>query len=78
MSSVRSSDRVKREVMRRYDESPEGWQVWVGKDKKGLLDLLISHRKEMENACNRPFSDSTPYQAYTGNLRNFRSCAMMG
>jgi len=27
--------------------------------------------KEMENACNRPFSDSTPYQACVGELRNF-------
>lgn len=27
--------------------------------------------KRMENACNRPFSDSTPYQAYVGELRNF-------
>jgi hypothetical protein len=38
---------VKREVMRRYDESPEGWQVWVGKDGKGFLDLLISHGSEL-------------------------------
>jgi len=33
--------------MRRYDESPEGWQVWVGKDRKGFLDLLISHGSEL-------------------------------
>lgn len=25
----------------------------------------------MENACNRPYSDSTPYQALVGELRNF-------
>jgi len=25
----------------------------------------------MENACNRPFSDCTPYQAYIGEMRNF-------
>jgi len=29
--------------MQRYDENPEGWQVSVGKDRKGFLDLLISH-----------------------------------
>ena len=33
--------------MRRYDESPEGWQVRVGKDRKGFLDLLISHGAEL-------------------------------
>jgi hypothetical protein len=33
--------------MRRYDESPEGWQVRVGKDSKGYLDLLISHGSEL-------------------------------
>jgi hypothetical protein len=38
---------VKREVMRRYDESPEGWQVRIGKDRKGYLDLLISHGGEL-------------------------------
>ena len=27
--------------------------------------------KNMENACNRPFSDCTPYQAYLGELRNY-------
>jgi len=27
--------------------------------------------KNMNNACNRPFSDSTPYQASVGELRNF-------
>jgi len=27
--------------------------------------------KTMENACNRPFANCTPYQAYTGELRNY-------
>lgn len=27
--------------------------------------------RSMENACNRPFSDCTPYQAYIGEMRNF-------
>jgi len=27
--------------------------------------------RNRENACNRPFSDSTPYQAHMGELRNF-------
>jgi len=27
--------------------------------------------KTMENACNRPFADCTPYQAYVGELRNY-------
>ena len=27
--------------------------------------------KGMENACNRPFSNCTPYQAYIGEMRNF-------
>jgi hypothetical protein len=38
---------VKRELVRRYDESPEGWQVSVGKDRKGFLDVLISHGSEL-------------------------------
>ncbi len=27
--------------------------------------------KTMENACNRPFANCTPYQAYIGELRNY-------
>jgi biotin synthase len=27
--------------------------------------------KNMENACNRPFSNCTPYQAYIGEMRNY-------
>jgi biotin synthase len=27
--------------------------------------------KTLENACNRPFSNCTPYQAYVGELRNY-------
>lgn len=27
--------------------------------------------EKSENACNRPFSNSTPYQAYVGELRNY-------
>jgi len=27
--------------------------------------------KKMENACNRPFSNCTPYQAYVGEMRNY-------
>src|SRR4030042_938778 len=27
--------------------------------------------KKLENACNRPFSNCTPYQAYVGELRNY-------
>lgn len=48
---------------------------------KDTLDLVINSglpfmttgcsTANMENACNRPYSDSTPYQAYVGELRNF-------
>lgn len=29
------------------------------------------HGETMDNACNRPFANCTPYQAYIGELRNF-------
>jgi len=48
---------------------------------KGILDEAIDSglpfmtsgcpTKERESACNRPFSDSTPYQAYIGEMRNY-------
>ena len=48
---------------------------------EGVLDGVISSglpfmtsgcsSKKRENACNRPFSDCTPYQAYVGEMRNY-------
>lgn len=37
------------------------------------LPFLTSgcHGETMDNACNRPFANCTPYQAYMGELRNF-------
>lgn len=47
----------------------------------GVLDRVIESGvpfmtsgcagKTLENACNRPFSNSTPYQAYVGEMRNY-------
>jgi len=58
----------------------EGKAVAFGIHENALNDVIDSglpfmtsgcSTKNMDNACNRPFSDSTPYQAYVGELRNF-------
>jgi len=58
----------------------DGKVVGFGIDKNALENVIGSglpfmtsgcSTKNMDNACNRPFSDSTPYQAYVGELRNF-------
>jgi len=46
LSSIRTSRRVKREIMERYDENPEGWLASLGRDRRGFLDLLISQGNE--------------------------------
>jgi biotin synthase len=51
-----------------------------GLNKKSLFNIINSglpfltsgcRGKTMENACNRPFGNCTPYQAYIGELRNY-------
>lgn len=58
----------------------DGKVIGFGIDGNALNDVIDSglpfitsgcSTKNMDNACNRPFSDSTPYQAYIGELRNF-------
>jgi len=69
---ITSADRMK------FDR--DGKLVGLGTDENALdtaidsgLPFMTSgcSSKNMENACDRPFSDSTPYQAYVGELRNF-------
>lgn len=40
------STKVRREIARRYDNDPQGWNVLVGRDNAGFFDVLISHGKE--------------------------------
>jgi len=67
-----SADRMK------FNE--DGKLVDLGADKNVLDNAIDSglpfmtsgcSTRNMENACDRPFSDSTPFQAYVGELRNF-------
>jgi hypothetical protein len=37
---------VKQEIMQRYNRHPQGWQVWLGKDARGFLDVFIFHGNE--------------------------------
>lgn len=62
----------------RFDE--HGRIVDFGIDKDFLMQVVESglpfmtsgcSSKKRENACNRPFSDFTPYQAFIGEMRNF-------
>jgi biotin synthase len=58
----------------------EGKLIGFGIDESALEKTINSglpfmtsgcSGKKMENACNRPFSDYTPYQAYMGEMRNY-------
>ncbi len=51
-----------------------------GVEREALNEIIDSglpfmtsgcHGKTIENACNRPFANCTPYQAYIGELRNY-------
>jgi len=34
---------IKKEILKRYDSNPSGWRVFVGRDRRGHFDLVISH-----------------------------------
>ncbi|MGQ9718678.1 MAG: hypothetical protein ACUVWK_02360 [Nitrososphaerales archaeon] len=42
-----SSNDVKREVFRRYNQQPRGWHVFVRRDQKGYYDTIIVHDKDL-------------------------------
>jgi len=44
---VKSSERVRREIIKSYDNDPEDWRVLVGRDTGRHLSVLISHGEEL-------------------------------
>jgi len=42
-----SSNDVKREVFRRYNQQPRGWHVLVRRDQKGYYDTIFVHDKDL-------------------------------
>ncbi|MFH1327464.1 MAG: hypothetical protein ABIH76_01225 [Candidatus Bathyarchaeota archaeon] len=42
-----ATDRIRRELIRRYNANPEGWRVLVGRDPKGYYDLLVNRGSEL-------------------------------
>ncbi|MFX0068890.1 MAG: hypothetical protein ACFFA1_04920 [Promethearchaeota archaeon] len=42
MVQIRSADRIKKEIVRRYNSSPRGWRVMVKRDLRGHYDLIFT------------------------------------
>ncbi|MFX0096984.1 MAG: hypothetical protein ACFE7E_04405 [Candidatus Hodarchaeota archaeon] len=42
MVKIRSADRIKKEIVKRYNSSPRGWQVMVRRDLRGHYDLIFT------------------------------------
>jgi len=38
---------TKKEILKRYDSNPSGWRVFVGRDRGGHFDLIVSHDSDM-------------------------------
>ena len=36
-------DKVKKDIMKRYDRNPSDWHVLVGRDHKGYFDVIVIH-----------------------------------
>jgi len=44
---VEPAEDVKKEILKRYDSNPSGWRVFVGRDRRGHFDLIVSHDSDM-------------------------------
>ena len=38
---------LKKEILKRYDSNPSGWRVFVGRDRRGHFDLVVSHNSDI-------------------------------
>ena len=44
---MEDSEETKKEISKRYDKDPEGWQVYLSKDKDLFTDALVTHDDKM-------------------------------
>ena len=67
-------------TVQEFEFDGEGKLIGFGIDEAALEKIINSGlpfmtsgcaSKKGENACNRPFADYTPYQAYVGEMRNY-------
>ncbi len=43
---IKSAKQTRLEILKLYEEDPEGWHILLGKDKKGYLNTSIIHRED--------------------------------
>jgi len=57
---IKSARQAKLEILKLYEEDPEGWHIFLGRDKKGYYNTSVVHRSDFwlikEEAIN-------PYEA---------------
>jgi len=41
------AEEIKKQILKRYDSSPSGWRVFVGRDKRGHYDLIVSQDSDV-------------------------------
>ena len=44
---MEDSEKTKKEINKQYNKDPEGWRVYVSKDKDLFTDVLITHHHEL-------------------------------
>jgi hypothetical protein len=47
MSRIRPAEEVKKEIIKRYNADPLGWQVLAGRDLGGRYELLFVHNSDL-------------------------------
>ncbi|MEM3653727.1 MAG: hypothetical protein QW723_03335, partial [Candidatus Bathyarchaeia archaeon] len=45
--NIKTVDEILKEVIKRYNKDPKEWKVFVGKDRSGHYDLLITHKSQI-------------------------------
>lgn len=44
---IKSAKQARLEILKLYEEDPEGWHIFLGRDKKGYYNTSIVHRSEL-------------------------------
>lgn len=41
------SDKLRRDILKQYDEQPRGWHILTAKDSRGYLDTIVVHGQDV-------------------------------
>jgi len=44
---IKSAKQARLEILKLYEEDPEGWHIFLGRDRKGYYNTSVAHRSDL-------------------------------